>query len=1079
MLVHHIQELVNNLTAANDQLNSTDCALVAKLRDWLASSFSQKILDDIDQKAPLTSQLLSQDQILWLEHLFFTRWSEIVDTPMDYTFESNPINDHWINLCKELASYTEKNYLSILIPVRHEELHQTGSVSLSLTNNPTSYYLSSDYCLQNLGNLLDKVSKLNGELSVINGNKSKLRALNLTELHRIRSKKGSDLSFVMKDELYCDFWDYFQRQLIPGWKRDGMYTFYLFNPLLNLIETFFEKNINSFQSQLNMFEFHLAACPAGDVNQLYGLNIALPDNQSAYVIDILLDCYYLVETLVKKNDAEFQSMFSQLEKHLAGNPIVKTSSLSDLRTQFPTLSNDSLDLLLDCYERKMNLQSKLVALAATICHYNPSIISHSPALTKVYLDQKAGPYFNIQHLHQLISNLNIDHPAPIRPRSVSPQPSMDIPHRHKVLRRMENYSNPVIHTTALDEIDDARRPLREAHRELLAFTDSQLDTKPNPKVWQFLINKIKELFAIYWSLIIDTPDDYFRSKNKKNHPWIQLAQYLAGAGHIDSNYYSLLIPSLTQQIEPITLECLTSYPLSDFILSNSNNELIYLPATRTLAEMNGQMSNYNSQYAHPFLPKEKARLKAVDLEIYDHFFTQRQFINHEPSISMATIEALRNLVNGSVNKEGLTEEILSPDQYAITEESYSQFIAYLATISPEEEKRLYAQRINYNGDTILFSELMDATQASSEEKRRCATQNGVYIAKLVIDYNHETRFSNAIETNNILEERLRYMRSCSARKVFYDYNNLDTTTANKRAMMLLVNLLTTSFHYQNFSGNTITLFGYTNTVPSTAKKIFEQLKAAELYSHLRHIRYDYVHMIEHILRPAVTKPHSRRYENTQRWYEQVLSGEIFSPESKSSFEPELIIKTLWDIASNNSKLQNTIEVFLDRFMQIYLLADDPNSKWIKLNIELNKFLIKECTPEQKNEILTAFRNNESVKINSEMMVQICKAFFINRLAMAGCSDLPVTPWLKLFSQNPDQRNSFNFKLIKTDLQTIIKPLPAIPDDLESTMHQILKTLSCFLEADHKYRNKMPMRDYLKPFTQDVEEINQPTCSSSL
>lgn len=864
---------------------------------------------------------------------------------------------------------------------------------------------------------------MDGEPSVISTQKLKKRAMNLTELHQIRSRKGDDLSFVFQDELYTNYWDYIQRSLMPTWKREGVYTFYLFQPLMSLIEAFFDQDPGVFQTQLSRLEFRLSSCPARDVNYLYGLEIELPDNQSGYLIDLLLDARDLDSSLMRQD-----------------------------------------------------LESRFLALAKTICQANPSIISTSPALAKIHALQKAGPWFDLAHLHQLIANLDIPHPTPIRPRSASPHSHTETSPRARPSRRMENHSQSTIQAHPLDDQYDL---LQEAHNELLTFTDSQLTSKPYPRVWQFLIGKIKNLYTIYWNLIIDTPDDYFRCKNSKNHPWILLAQYLAGAGHIDSDYYKVLIPTLTQSaIEPLGQESLTAHPLHEFILSGDNSELIHIQNTKERAKILGQLDNFNARVPRPLVSKEKNRLKAVAPDVFEHFFTKRLFMSHEPSISLATIEALKALVNGSVNNEGLTQDIISPDQYSLTEQSFSDLVAYLSTIAPDEENRLYQQRINYNGDSVLFSELMDATQASIEEKRRCATQIGVYIAKLVIDYNHNARFSDAIEQNPNLKERLRYMRDCSARKIPRDYDLLDTDAANKRAMTLLVALLTSTLDYQNFTGNIIQLFDYSNTVPKTAKKIFEILRPAADISHLRHIRYDYTHMQEHILRPAVATPHSGRYENTQQWYEQALSDDFFSSKTKTCFEPESILNVLWTMARTNSELQNTLEALLDKLMQIYLSITDSNTKWIKLNIELTKFLMNGCLPDHKNKILEALRDNESTKTNSETLIQMGKAFFITRLALAGCSNLSGMPWLKLFSPSPNPRNSLHYDLLINDLHTQIDPMAAVPDEPELTLQQIIKELHRFLESDGQYLNKIPMKNYLKPFLQEAEEINHPICSSS-
>lgn len=487
-------------------------------------------------------------------------------------------------------------------------------------------------------------------------------------------------------------------------------------------------------------------------------------------------------------------------------------------------------------------------------------------------------------------------------------------------------------------------------------------------LWHFE-EEFKQFFAAQWQKIKDTPQDYTRLSDPFAQPFVTLARYLAKIGVVDKNYYRLLIPSLTHDDIFFIEEKLCDFPLSDFILSSNESELIYLPNCIKVYQERGYLGNPNQVTLFPLDNKEKARLKMA-LAPYHAFFLQaleKDKIS-KLSLSKTIVDLLRELVNESLNPEGLTAHRIAPRQEEKAAKAYKRFFQKIALISEKDRDILNEQCIELiyiqkTRDTfypvrerLSFKKVVEAV-----EKGGCMATYGRYLAKLVLDYDPSFRFNEEIEKIPFLSS----IRPYSQKKPYKEYVGLSIEEARKRVLTLCAYVLRPfplSFLPWYLCFNRLHILdqhSYGGTLATEVLISFCRASAQEMS-----YPFAYAHIIENLIKPELNKRGISRWmlgEKKEQWLQAIVDGSFFTKEKTTFFAPILLlshilaIQTLPSLKPYHSILARFIIEIIKTTIHIEALDD---RKILRINVLFEKMLNKLSSSAQK-ELLTTLRENKT------------------------------------------------------------------------------------------------------------------------
>lgn len=722
---------------------------------------------------------------------------------------------------------------------------------------------------------------------------------------------------------------------------------------------------------------------------------------------------------------QFHQHLDEFAKSLATCPVRDVNHLYGIPIRVQEKTYYLIEILLDCFQDTEDLHEKLKGVAQWLCRFDPSLISKHKDLEPIYKTFNIGNHFNATHLRKLVANL---------------------------------------------DIGDTRelKPLIEA---VLQDIDSSID-KIEPEV----IRQIKDIYAKRWGAIIDTPNDYTRMQNNANRGWIRLAQHLAGAGYIETNYYKLLIPTLKHDTDLVTCENLIAFPLSHFILSDNGAELIYLPNCVNHHKANGTFYNCTHPQPRHLSQKELARLPFAAPQFHDYFLRVVE-TEEDPAISKRTVEALRALVNGSLNPVGLLAgHDISKTQQELAEKAYADFLEYLAGLPEDELARLYKQKILFHTKQVTFAAVMENVQLNNEDDRECIAVFGQYLAKLVVDYDPTTRFRKEIERHVGIDD----MRQCSAKKVYREYDGVDAKEATRRVLTIFVSLMTHSFSYLPFTGTALRVWDHTNTTTETGKELFKALELAIELGEFKQIRFIYASLIEKIIKPAVAETDfitkCTRYDDTFRWLKTLEDGSMFKPENTCCFDPELLLTVLAPLVEK-SKSRLLVEKFLDQLIQTLMQPQNAYLKWIRINIEFNKLLNDERLSTQDRTYILSILRQTSESVKSAQFTQSCMNFLVHRAASLGARDA-CKKQAGLFGSGPGQYRS-NYNEITKILTDELSPLlNAILSGKQLAVSEIANSVKEGVKKSaEKIQSSMIMLSYLQEISRRIPAMATETRSS--
>ncbi|KTD17576.1 hypothetical protein [Legionella jordanis] len=672
-----------------------------------------------------------------------------------------------------------------------------------------------------------------------------------------------------------------------------------------------------------------------------------------------------------------------------------------------------VDILLDCLAGTEDLEEKLANIARWLCRYDPTLVSKCKNLTRVYENQRVGKYFDAGHLRELI--LKLDQTTELVKPGIQ-----------QILRLLEH--------------------------------EKQITAE--------VILKIKAVYELRWRQIIDTPSDYLRKQAENNRGWIRLAQYLAGAGYIEENYYQLLIPTIKFHIDPVTKEKITNYPLSHFILSEDGEELIYIPNCIANHQANGTFYCFTASRPRMLTAKELERLKYVEHQFYAYYLQVLADEKIDLPVSRRTIMAVRDLVNATLNPKALRLGYsISESQEKAALLAYGKFSEFLSQLPSDEYARLYAHSVIWRHEKMTVGELLEEVQSPYEQlsealamqpklaaetaitpnkikkpikERECAALVAQKLAKLVMDYDPDVEFNLTIRSESI--SALAEMRLCSAKRVFRDWDHIDDKEATRRVSIIMVSLMTHSFSYLWFTGVQLEIAGYSNTTTETGKELFKTVELALELGDFSKIRFIYTYLIRKIVQRAMNQTDFKtictRYEDTLKWLQSIEEETMFKPENCTCFEPKQIFVTLVPFL-NQVRTRSILDNFLQKLIHCLSQPQNEYIKWIQVNIEFNRLLNKAAFSfKQREEVLSQLR--QGPQVSEKDFLQQLSVYLVHKLSIINLQMGHKSQGL--FGVDPGQYNQ-QIKEVKKSLQEHLPTSESIATQGEkNTLNEIFKGL---------------------------------------
>lgn len=598
-----------------------------------------------------------------------------------------------------------------------------------------------------------------------------------------------------------------------------------------------------------------------------------------------------------------------------------------------------LNILLDCMQGTDDMSEKLAEVAKWLCHYDPSLVSKCKTLSPVYQQLQVGEYFSLENFKRLVAKLDLSVDG-VRPR---------------------------------------------IEKLLVTLNQTNQITEDN-------IKELRSIYKLRWTQIIDKPDDYLRKQDGENRAWIRLAQYLAGAGYIDANYFKLLIPTLDHNIDLVTREHLTVYPLSHFILSDNGKQLIYLPNCILHHQSHRTFYNCSTRLPQALTTKEISRLPHAAKQFNEYYRQALDSDKADKPLSKSTILALKNLVNVTLNPRALELGYeLTPEQITSADKAYVKLLQFVDKLPDDERERLYDHKIALGRKKQTVRELLEQAQlfVETEQKERlCVALASQYFAKLVIDYSPKTKFSSVIENSSMVD--LADMRVCSANHVFRNSDNISQEEATYRALTIMVSLMTHRFSYIWTTGTQLMLWDESNTTTATGNELYNALKDSLEEGDLSNIRFIYTYTMRRIVDRALKDKNMRtkylRYEDTLQWLTTIQDESMFKPENRTCFEPKLLLTVLQEFSKkSNNTVKFLIESFIEQLTRTLIQPENEYLQWIRINVEFNKLLKNpNISSTEYEKILHALRAAPKTPNEKEFVASLSH-FLTERLARVGFS----------------------------------------------------------------------------------------------
>lgn len=259
------------------------------------------------------------------------------------------------------------------------------------------------------------------------------------------------------------------------------------------------------------------------------------------------------------------------------------------------------------------------------------------------------------------------------------------------------------------------------------------------------VKSLRTVFEQRWNAVKGSELDYTHSQSAPNDEWILLAQKLAGSGLVSSNYYQLLMPSITHGVNPITQDRICRFSLDECVVSEDGQTLIHLP--QCVKHLQSKGTFYVPGKPPRPLTEQERNLIRVYRPAYIKYL--KSYNQHVAALSLSTVLAVKKLVDMSLYPIGLLYlHDYSDEQLTSAEMALDGFFkSFYSRLSEDEKKRLDDHPIILNGEKKTFSMVMDEIKSG-----KCIALSCQWFAQLVVDYLPWVSFREDIEKKAHIDE---------------------------------------------------------------------------------------------------------------------------------------------------------------------------------------------------------------------------------------------------------------------------------------------------------------------------------------
>lgn len=284
-----------------------------------------------------------------------------------------------------------------------------------------------------------------------------------------------------------------------------------------------------------------------------------------------------------------------------------------------------------------------------------------------------------------------------------------------------------------------------------------------------LIPFVCELLTNRWNIIKDTPEDYTLCSTKKNHLAVTFVKELIsfsldalkceplldlpmrrwlhaveiGDNKVQPNFYALLIPTLTQAINPISLEMITNIELHRLVLSQDETSLISLKNSEDWFKRGEGFFNIDQGEPRLFTPLEKKRIKQKPREFWPSALLYTDYIvtcNYPGPV-------LNSAIQGTILDMLDQAAAVESDPNLKLEAFKRKYRLEKKPLEPEYIKYLWeAKEAKFRDEFRTQCQLRDSNMRDEEESRKLHAG----IERLKVSFNTEFDISGSGQSDSTL-----------------------------------------------------------------------------------------------------------------------------------------------------------------------------------------------------------------------------------------------------------------------------------------------------------------------------------------
>jgi uncharacterized ubiquitin-like protein YukD len=559
-------------------------------------------------------------------------------------------------------------------------------------------------------------------------------------------------------------------------------------------------------------------------------------------------------------------------------------------------------------------------------------------------------------------------------------------------------------TTILENKEVREEAIAEEIIKLL----NKIKVKNKVRIDGEIVEDLTKLYDSRWKMIRGTSEDYTRMQTGINKLWIDLAQAMSSAGLYTKDYYCLLMSTMPE-VDPVSYEPSSSYPLSHYILSEDSKTFINLEISAANYRVTNVFRDCSSDPSRRLTAVEVERMRYANNRFHPYInIAVETDIKEDKPVSLKVILALYKLLNNSLYIEGLGFSY-SGEQLSNAEKAYDEFEVFLSGLPENERQILFAQRIDVNKNVARFEQVLERIRS-----RACIAHESKYIAKLVMDYAPYLEFSADIE-RRVIEVRSPLLggpyslRKNSAGKTVSDYAALTPDEATRRLKILAVSLMSFKFHSPSYLSrpDSVSLWNCSNTMVEVSKKIYEAISPMLQTGNFSKAQHVYAVIMESLIKPTLAKASeptawermTTRKAEIQEWVESIADQSLFSG-GGLWFNPSSLMVALFPMQRRIEKptAKAPLISFLEEIVRTTgMQALKPHQQEIRINIKFAQ-LLNSLTPDVRELVISQVKR-VTAPPSPEIFYRTCADFLIDRLVHCSLPAL-TRPSILFFSAAP-------------------------------------------------------------------------------